>query len=68
VLQLATSESQDGHEVLRSLLDQSGALEYAQQQARRYAVQAARRLDWLAPTETVDHLRTLTQFVVRRLA
>lgn len=68
VLQLATSESRDAHEVLRSLLDQSGALDYAQQQARRYAAQAARQLDWLPPTETVDHLRTLTQFVVRRLA
>jgi octaprenyl-diphosphate synthase len=68
VLQLAASETEDAHAVLRSLLDRSGALQYAQQQAHRYAARAARHLEYLPPSETLDHMHHLTQFVVHRLA
>ncbi|MBL9122421.1 MAG: polyprenyl synthetase family protein, partial [Planctomycetaceae bacterium] len=51
---------------LREALEQTGALDYARQQARHYADRAAAALDLLAPSPAADVLRQLAAFVVAR--
>lgn len=68
VLQMAASDRRDDHQSLRKLLQQSTALEYARQQARHYAAQAARQLDGLPLNNALDHLHSLTRFAVHRVA
>jgi octaprenyl-diphosphate synthase len=68
VLHLATSESETAHAPLRDLFHRFGTLDYSQQQAQHYAARAASQLDALPPSEAVEHLHTLSEFVVHRFA
>ena len=68
ILQMATSDHRDAHQSLRRLLQQSTAIEYAQQQARHYAVLAASQLEGLSMNDALEHLHSLTRFAVHRVA
>lgn len=68
ILQMATSDHRDTYQSLRQLLQQSTAIDYAQQQARHYAAQAASQLDGLFMNDALDHLHSLTRFAVHRVA
>jgi octaprenyl-diphosphate synthase len=68
VLHLATCETETAHAPLRDLFHRFGTLEYSERQAHHYASLAASQLDTLPPSEAVEHLHTLTEFVVRRFA
>ena len=68
VLHLATSEAETAHAPLRDLFHRFGTLDYSQQQAHHYAARAASQLDALPPSEAVEHLHTLSEFVVCRFA
>lgn len=68
ILQMAASDHRDAHQSLRQLLQQSTAIEYAQQQARHYAAQAASQLEGLSMNDALEHLHSLTRFAVHRVA
>jgi octaprenyl-diphosphate synthase len=68
ILQMAASDHRDAHQSLRKLLQQSTAIEYAQQQAHHYVAQAADQLDGLPLSDALEHLYNLTRFAVHRAA
>ena len=57
-----TSESFD----IRSLLDETGSIEYAFNVARRYVDTAADRLRALPDTPARDSLQSMAEFILRR--
>lgn len=51
---------------LRPMLEESGALDYAWEKARRHVREAVEALDVLPPSESRDVLATMAEYVVRR--